>query len=293
MFTSTSVLTGTMGANGFLNSLETAVDSNLPNVTYTYNYATDPNIKGCLDTDTDGIPDVVDIDDDNDGVTDSDEGHFCLPPGVLYIGQTYFKSVTAQNLVLFGTGGALNDMTDGNIGKSVTGNFNWVNQAAPLVIDIALRFPVKADGYLLANDNGVVGDGVKTVNVKLYNEANQLIASQLFNPLANGATGAGNDLYDKYAFSETYDGIKRIVMEYTYSGITTGAATPNYQIREIGLYRDDAFCTQRDTDGDGTPDHVDLDSDGTSNGSSALWIKWFSYDSRIRRYTNCYYYVSF
>lgn len=63
--------TGNVGTNGLLNSLETVVDNGMINYTSTYNaYAIVSTINACTDTDGDGIRDVIDIDDDNDGVLD-------------------------------------------------------------------------------------------------------------------------------------------------------------------------------------------------------------------------------
>ncbi|RYZ50407.1 MAG: hypothetical protein EOP49_14045, partial [Sphingobacteriales bacterium] len=46
--------------------------------TSTYNlYGTNALLNLCLDSDFDGVPDVKDIDDDNDGVLDTEEGSFC------------------------------------------------------------------------------------------------------------------------------------------------------------------------------------------------------------------------
>lgn len=74
----TSTIAGPYGTNGVANSLETVVDSGILNYVSTYNkYAVDENQKLCIDTDGDGIPDPIDIDDDNDGVLDIDEGDFC------------------------------------------------------------------------------------------------------------------------------------------------------------------------------------------------------------------------
>ena len=59
------------GANGFINTLEkTNAESNLYKGAYTYFYATDNTQNACLDSDTDGINDIIDLDDDNDGVLD-------------------------------------------------------------------------------------------------------------------------------------------------------------------------------------------------------------------------------
>ena len=63
-----AIATGTYGLNGFANALETSNESGIYSGTYTYNYATDASINGCIDSDGDGIVDVFDLDDDNDGV---------------------------------------------------------------------------------------------------------------------------------------------------------------------------------------------------------------------------------
>ena len=71
--------TGTMGTNGFDNSLETAADTGVPNFTPTYSaYALVASLNGCTDTDGDGVPDLVDIDDDNDGILDHIESGSCF-----------------------------------------------------------------------------------------------------------------------------------------------------------------------------------------------------------------------
>jgi hypothetical protein len=58
-----------MGSNGFANSLETSVDNGIINYTY-QPYAFNAALNACTDTDNDGIGDLVDIDDDNDGILD-------------------------------------------------------------------------------------------------------------------------------------------------------------------------------------------------------------------------------
>jgi hypothetical protein len=83
-------LTGDFGANGFLNSLETAVDSGVPSFNYTYRLAIEPKIKACVDTDGDGIPDVYDLDDDNDGILDFVE---CETADTLFPDNWVFKGV--------------------------------------------------------------------------------------------------------------------------------------------------------------------------------------------------------
>ena len=68
------VFTGTFGTNGLVDTLETSIDSGIINYTSTYNpYAVSDFLAACVDTDSDGINDLLDIDDDNDGILDATE----------------------------------------------------------------------------------------------------------------------------------------------------------------------------------------------------------------------------
>lgn len=60
-----------VGANGFENSLETTIESGVYNGVYTYQYAINGTASACVDSDGDGIRDIDDKDDDNDGVPDT------------------------------------------------------------------------------------------------------------------------------------------------------------------------------------------------------------------------------
>jgi hypothetical protein len=74
------IFSGPYGANGLDDRLETTNESGVVNYSSTYlTNALDNSIKQCLslDTDKDGIADEDDIDDDNDGVLDFEEG-ICL-----------------------------------------------------------------------------------------------------------------------------------------------------------------------------------------------------------------------
>jgi hypothetical protein len=68
-----STVSGTYGTNGFADTIETTPGSGLYARTYQYARAIDATIKACLDSDFDGVADVDDLDDDNDGVLDSIE----------------------------------------------------------------------------------------------------------------------------------------------------------------------------------------------------------------------------
>jgi hypothetical protein len=89
----------TFGNNGFVNALETSAESGIYSGTYNYNTARNKNINACTDTDGDNVPDILDLDDDNDGILDQVE---CPPPGVVSLvprfdissGATMTKTIT-------------------------------------------------------------------------------------------------------------------------------------------------------------------------------------------------------
>jgi len=71
---STLTSVATVGLNGLANSLEVEdSDSTGLNYNHTYFIAESAILNACADTDMDGIGDLIDIDDDNDGVLDIDE----------------------------------------------------------------------------------------------------------------------------------------------------------------------------------------------------------------------------
>jgi hypothetical protein len=60
--------------NGLLDNYESNTTAGTINYTSTYaSFALTNTINACTDTDTDGVRDVLDLDDDNDGILDSIE----------------------------------------------------------------------------------------------------------------------------------------------------------------------------------------------------------------------------
>ncbi len=89
------------GANGLADGIETVAESGMINYTSTYaNYALSSvaNICSGLDTDGDGVVDLTDLDDDNDGILDDVETSWCKPltaSTIIPVGKTY--GVTAAS----------------------------------------------------------------------------------------------------------------------------------------------------------------------------------------------------
>ena len=66
--------TGNVGSNGLDNSLEGSPEDGVVNYASTYGYyAQYADVKSCSDTDNDGVEDISDLDDDNDGILDAEE----------------------------------------------------------------------------------------------------------------------------------------------------------------------------------------------------------------------------
>ena len=78
--TSTGIVAGSYGVNGFANSIEVVADNGTYNGFYSYGYAMYKSASVCLDTDGDGVKDLYDLDDDNDGLLDTAEESICTYP---------------------------------------------------------------------------------------------------------------------------------------------------------------------------------------------------------------------
>jgi hypothetical protein len=115
-----AVISGIFGANGFANSIETGAESGVYSGTYTYDFASDANVNSCLDTDSDGVPNMLDIDDDNDGVLDVTE-YNCEVSTMSKTGITVSSTVTWG----YNGGTTLNNLVNGteDLTAYTTGDF--------------------------------------------------------------------------------------------------------------------------------------------------------------------------
>jgi len=274
--------------------------ANLPSNTAAYTvYATNGN-AGCsdaltdtinitvpenIDTDGDGILNACDLDDDNDGILDTDEGLLC---------------VSSEILTSFGTETYLTNANDGakttsevTITYAFTGvttetirtkNLDGTGQQGPLFLvqtigDANSATPEATIDQTFSTDIPNVKfkltdfDAGENVLVNVYDENNNLIdlstetynlnGSQViqngntFSTASNAILILGDNVNSDGVGSVVFNfkGIKisRIFLSFDYM-IPHGAAS----IRFTELN----YCFEEDADGDNIPNHLDLDSDG-------------------------------
>ena len=260
----TSVIPAPYGANGFANGLETSTESGAYTGTYTYKNAIDATISGCKDSDGDGVPDVLDIDDDNDGILDSSEQINCVTSGIDLTSLTYNgSSISAKTASSFTTAG-------GDTWKSSYSNEN-------LKLPISLKFKHNSTtGYemfgLLPITNTQTPASWNDAGYKFYPQnsitygyftttwdinAFPITASDVLSidiSASGYVTAAINGVTQK-AFQGVVSDYKLDVSSYRASSLTDIILTD--ATRPVIL-----TCTELDTDKDGIPNRLDLDSDG-------------------------------
>jgi gliding motility-associated-like protein len=285
--------TGTMGTNGLDNSKETAVDNGIINYILLYeNYAKDSTIKSCLDTDGDGVKDIDDIDDDNDGIPDDLE---CPRPSIALNGS--FEANVGSNDAHNGTAGAnwtnvtgspdlwispmpttgsgvWGGLADGMPPSPNGGNFvaagDWVQGGESFSQTISgLLIGQEYEISLFYANAGVQGNtsigAAGSVALDVHINLNGVLSEVFTTPLIP-YLGEGNQIW--YQFKKTFIATAtshtfQFSADNGLAGEPVGVAT-NYKYVAM-----DGFELKRslksiacDTDGDGKPNYLDLDSDG-------------------------------
>ena len=270
------VFTGAVGANGLVDTLETSVDSGTINYTSTYSpNAVSDFLAACVDTDSDGINDLLDIDDDNDGILDATESPSCFYlAGEFENGdRTEFVEVTTA-LSMNATYNNLNETVDGVNG---TGSADYAvqftnSQSATDQTVYQFEFQQAVElsaiyiGYINGSSHFINGASIKLqasnnnatwLDVNdgaTYNQANSnsnvpsvgTIRNQAFEVTKNAG------VYKYYRIQ----GVSGTIWDGGYSN-EIYFETNNFN---ASLYPKDNCSV--DTDNDGTYNHLDTDSDG-------------------------------
>jgi hypothetical protein len=297
-------------------------------------YSDNANIKMCLDTDADGIPDVCDLDDDNDGILDVNENN-CDSAVTKNIRIGYIpnsRSLASDNGYTFDGGymsgsGALKLTDPSNFGPSGTVNANitlvaiTANPITKADIDALNLNAIFIGGidspptvsYLADSELSSIKDwsddaasNVVVVTQTASKAWSSTITSGNINPDTPTSFGTGTPIFNGpfgtiSSFSQggsyqayfatlngacstkklAVDNSNRTVMYLdgiyndliiadvdiltTLGGVTSGSAITSNNDKLFGniwaFVVSQSSCSDIDTDGDGIPNRLDLDSD--------------------------------
>lgn len=224
-------------------------------------------IINTLDSDGDSVFDRCDLDDDNDGIIDTDENYICLANVATTINPNPTASITTSGVTIQYTesGGNVDTLTDPSIGfaglepsqgSSITYNFSVpVNNLKLWFTDLDNREYLKINYYDESNN--------RISNLTDYVSANigdpKVISSDanyglLINPLRN----LGDSSVNQYVEVTTPFKVKKI--EVTFNSIRADGTSYNNSSQTPEVYIK-SLCFYSDTDNDGISDYLDLDSD--------------------------------
>ena len=190
------------------------------------------------DTDLDGIQDSVDIDDDNDGILDTVE------QTVTYTSLATSATVTA-NQKFDGSGGGSKDLdflVDGDTGTEP-------EIAKDTIVEYDMGQTVLAGTQITFTEGSSSHDG----NVEIYISD----GTQAPNVYANAVTGGGSVLV--YSGPATGDITITASIDFTHMQIVSVNDKAGWVEMEFASLNQ--VIATRDSDGDGRPDHLDIDKD--------------------------------
>lgn len=254
---------GNYGDNGLGDTVETAPDSGIVNYTSTYTqYATNKTLNFCTDTDGDSVPDLIDLDDDNDGILDTTE---CVYPAIPTTTSTADIFATWSNTTTAaGTNGAptyLTSVGSWTAGAGLTaaisgGVINISNVNGSTLGDafganeyLEHPFTTTADNYnSLYYIRSSASNATNYHWAMLISDDNFVTYTILNIDMLRNATGVAiNDINDYQLKPST-----------AYKVRTYYWGAPAFTFDEFTMFG----YSECDTDSDGVPNRLDLDSDG-------------------------------
>ncbi|RMZ58651.1 hypothetical protein D1632_13725 [Chryseobacterium nematophagum] len=235
----------------------------------------DPNVGQCLDTDGDGVPNNEDLDDDNDGILDSQEG--CGNVTAAEFNGTFGTTLIARDLH-HSPGGGYNFNTSGDPASAyavISKNIQWHSNPAFWAY-AGHTTGALDDAYLAVNGSTSVGTFYKE-SLNLTNGTNYVysfwhaaaIPSNVYSlelsiiRLSDGVQVASANTGQKDGsvweqLSINFTATSSELYEARIVNLSTSFTDNDFSIDDISFVAD---C-QLDTDGDGILDYLDLDSDG-------------------------------
>jgi hypothetical protein len=272
--TTTGIVPGTsFGVNGFANDLETLADNGIYKSLYNYDYAVNSTIINCTDTDGDGLLNLIDIDDDNDGVLDADEAPTCYISAVQWntTNKTPFVTISSPlNTLAPNTNFAA--LTD----NATTAAVQFVTATAQSqynreLIRATFTSPVQLDAIYIAKTSStqIFSATASSLMLQGTNDPNgswiNLLAAPIASPAnatnitANGSVSLVNS--NKFTIATNAGRYKHYrIFGLTDSDVLTGVATEFYFDVNAATYIPSTFtnatCTT-DTDADGIINTLD------------------------------------
>ncbi len=216
-----------------------------------------------VDSDSDGVCDAIDIDDDNDGIRDVDEGH-PIPVGV------DSDNDGVDDAADTGCDGTIVSIAPGSNAVSVhdENSIGGAGSAAAINSDDS-RAALNATGDYLVMDLGldVPAGTIIEVEARVTNNLHQMSIEESI----NAATFSNLQNYTWAAI--TTEEVKQYTLSATARYIRIRQSVDNgsgalqvdnvaYQAFNILVCNGVIGVSPTDTDMDGTPDYLDLDSDG-------------------------------
>ncbi|SEC55804.1 Thrombospondin type 3 repeat-containing protein [Tenacibaculum sp. MAR_2009_124] len=254
--------TSAVGSNGLADAVETSADSGVIDYTSFYEeYAKNDGLNACADTDGDGIGDLIDIDDDNDGVLDVEELGCSLSQDISELTFSGNATVTNQNKTL------------------TSGSGGWKSSYSNQIFSLPIHLEFKRSGLSGITMFGLIPTGAnKTVSnwndqgYKFYN-----YNATTYGYFPNAWTFTHSSQTDElYEIDIDVNGVVTVKIEGVEKASFNGTVS-DYQLaisqhtpttyKDIVINADNLSgssndCPLVDTDNDGTPNHLDLDSDG-------------------------------
>jgi hypothetical protein len=263
------------GTNGLINSLETVADNGVINYTSTHVNAVSNNIAFCADFDGDGINDTDDIDDDNDGIIDAVESPTCFYTSADWLQGVRSQIVVTTQLAMTASQDFPNRLVNGtNSATNYDVRFVGATTGAPKeIFKFEMPTPVALNkiylGYTSTATVFGAGTGITLRGSNDNTTWTNLSAQVNYTTTTTVATipgVAGFVTANEFTVTQNANKYKYYALVWTGGGSITNAGYVNEAYFQtatsyIPSSAPKAICNT-DSDQDGKPNHIDLDSDG-------------------------------
>ncbi len=252
---SNAIANGTYGDNGFADALETATESGIYTGTYNYDNAFYKGLNACADTDADGIGDLVDIDDDNDGILDAVESPACF----FSLAELAQPMAVSTELAQYSSY-VIGNSTDGSSStlSAFAPSVSWVNKE---IFKLTALKPILISGLNLDLSTWALSSAAGNT-FKLQASNDNATWTDLSTAVASTGTTGSFVINNTLSTATKYNYFRVIGVAGTtyYGGVSDIKFVLSTSV--ISSLYTKPTCTTGTADGDALPNHLDLDSDG-------------------------------